>query len=216
MPIKLKSSRNAALASILLGIGLFGTTIWSCTKSDSNANGEVHFPENSPPVAGDLLVMNTPGEHVGFEVETVLSRIVGEAPETDTPIIINPMTTLLASGWSEEQLLEVLQTAGLNSITVQDLYKNPMDGIENLDQTTAQESDLQNIQAAIATQAFIQVLRTMNSDNETKKVTPGMFAALPAAQELINNMVAQVKRNISKDLLTSIDAQMNGFQGAMT
>lgn len=110
-------------------IGPDGTVLQS-QSSPSDAQGLFSFPK--PLTAGSTIEMksSSQGQEYSTSYQGQLKRVV-QVDDSGT-LVVSPLTTLMANGVSTEQILALLKSAGIQSLTVADLTKDPMQGLAAL------------------------------------------------------------------------------------
>ena len=98
------------------------------TSDASDANGKFHF---SNPLAKDNTVVMVQGEqglHAGHPFSGKLKRKIDIA---SGPLVVNPLTTLLAEGKTEEEVVAMVRNiTGNTAFTAADLTADPMAAIQ--------------------------------------------------------------------------------------
>lgn len=171
----------------------------------SDGNGEFSFQNNL--TIGSTILIKDKGKHNGIAYTGAIKRIV----EQSDKLVVSPLTTILANGWTEQQIIEVLTTAGLTGITAADLKNDPMAGIENLNSTKMIEDDLGKIRASISVYSFLSIIDGVIKQYNYCSAVSGYnlpydcFIQHPEWKTLLTQMVTQIKDGISKDVLIQID-----------
>ncbi len=86
----------------------------------TDLNGKATFPAYFP--KGEIITQLSNGTMDGIIYWTKMRAITNGTDK----LVISPMTTLLANGLTEEQLVDLFQSAGI-TVSAEDLYKNPME-----------------------------------------------------------------------------------------
>jgi len=123
-------------------------------SSPSNVFGVFTFPEPLTPGSVVELKDTDKGLHGGAPYQGMLQRVVTAADED--PLVVSPLTTLLANGITPEELIAALHDAGLTGLTTSDLYSDPMVGLADMT-TGVTEQDLELLQASMAVDAYLQI-----------------------------------------------------------
>ena len=174
-------------------------------SSLTDANGLFTF--SSPLTTGSFIVLSNTDIgplHNGISYTGMVRREVTSITES---LVASPLTTLLANGWTEIQIVDVLTGAGLTGITVTDLTKNPMAGINDL--TSVTDTDLVNIRSSIAIYSFLSIMEQIIT-GEGYAMTYITFTnyavtTTPALQAMVNS----IKFCLSPTLLATIKGQMD-------
>ena len=154
--------------------------------------------DNSPSITaikdGAIIRINLPqkGQHANCHIPASSSVQVFVGDEE--PIIVSPLTTLLANGMSPEAVIQMLNQATLSGLTVSDLKKDPMATLVTKTGNVT-ESDLVLLQANMAVNAFMVATNNFNyggvstccrlpgefqrnSDNGSGEFEPGSLSAI--------------------------------------
>jgi predicted CxxxxCH...CXXCH cytochrome family protein len=154
-------------------------------SSPSDEAGMFSFELPLTPGSIVELVPNT-GLHGGAPYQGILRRVV--AADDDGPVVVSPLTTLLANGMTPAELIAAFNDAGLAGITASDLYDDPMAGLA--DKTTeVTDEDLRLLQASMAANAYMEVTGDyqagMNGLNDSEHFQ--IFSAMLKAMENLLN-----------------------------
>ncbi len=174
-------------------------------SSLTDANGLFTF--SSPLTTGSFIVLSNTvisPLHNGVSYTGTVKREVTSITES---LVASPLTTLLANGWTADEVVLVLSNAGLTGITTADLTKNPMEAMDNL--VTVTEAALVKIRSSIAIYSFLSImdqiitgegyaLTYITFTNYTITTTPALEA-----------MVASINYCLSPTLLSTIQTQMD-------
>lgn len=120
----------------------------------SDSQGMFHFPLPLQP--GSVVEMKTSarGVHAGAPFQGLLRRVVREGE--GEPLVVSPLTTLIANGVSAEELLEALSAVGLAGVRPEDLTADPMAGLtDRVGPVT--DAELQLLQANMAVQGLLSL-----------------------------------------------------------
>ena len=182
----------------------------------SDAKGGFSF--SRPLTTGSTIIMDDKGTHNGVAYTGILKRVV----ESSGTLIASPLTTLLANGWTTENVVDVLNAAGL-SITADDLTKDPMSGIDQKDAETLSDTDLEKIRASISVYCFLSIMDQVIQLAKTGEIpvaglsdiTSGYdlsydkFTLHPNWQVLLTAMVTLIKDGISEEVVSTIDSTLS-------
>lgn len=121
-------------------------------SSPSDHLGRFQFP--APLREGSRVEMKAGarGTHAGAPFGGLLKRSVG--PDDGEPLVVSPLTTLLANGIEPDDLLEALWGAGLPGLTAADLLADPMAGLVG-ETSEVGEAKLRPLQANMAAMALM-------------------------------------------------------------
>lgn len=184
--------------------GQWDTVEQLSTLTDSN--GVFTFANALTTTSTLLLDRTVTATHNGVTYTGNIKRIVDSITAT---LVASPLTTLLANGWTEIEIIDVLSTAGLTGLTASDLTANPMEGIENL--TTVTEAELVKIRASIAIYSFMTVMDTLIS-GQGYDINYTTFSNTATARPALRAMVNSINYCLSPTLLTTIQTQMGSSQ----
>ncbi len=128
-----------------------GDVVQVSTPSDEN--GRFTFAEAL--TDGNLIEIdpNNRGLHNGVPFTGTLKRKIDDTGE----LVTSPLTTLLAEGKSETEVVGILKTAGVE-VSEADLKANPMEKLEGKDSTELTDEDLAVLVATIAVNAALAIL----------------------------------------------------------
>jgi hypothetical protein len=143
--------------------------------------------------------------HNGISYTGTIKREVTSITES---LVASPLTTLLANGWTAQNIIDVLTTAGLSGLTEADLTKNPMAGINDL--TVVTEAELVKIRASIAIYSFMAIMDDLIT-GQGYDITYTIFNANSiTTTPALAAMVESINYCLSPTLLATIKAQMDG------
>lgn len=190
--------------------GVQQATEQSSTPTD--ANGTFTFP-NPLTVGSTIRLTATTGSHAGV---TYTGAIAAKVTDAAAFQVVSPMTTLLANGWTAQNVVDVLTAAGLTGITVADVTKDPMTAFNMTDTVGAiTDAKLADIQASITIYSFLSIIEGIIKNGYDTgmgsngfALTYAMFVAHPYHTALLANMVFEIKRGLSKSVLQSIADQI--------
>lgn len=129
-----------------------GVTVLQRQSSPSDAQGRFSFPQ--PTTVGSTIMMkaSAKGMHQGAPFEGILKRKV--SAEGDAALVVSPMTTVLANGTTEAELLAELQRAGFAGLSAADLTADPLAALP-ADPTSVSDANLKALQANLALNAVM-------------------------------------------------------------
>ncbi len=171
-------------------------TLIQGSAGTSSATGQFDF--NKPISDGSIIRINfnSKGQHAGVPFTGVIKRQVFVGDED--PVIISPLTTLLANGMSPEAVIQMLNQASLSGLTVSDLKKDPMATLATKTGNVT-ESDLVLLQANMAVNAFMEATNNFNYGG----VSPAAVSPVN-----FNDIVAMVQESLNpvlyRDLASAI------------
>jgi predicted CxxxxCH...CXXCH cytochrome family protein len=130
-------------------------TLLQRQSTASDAAGHFSFPQPLTPGSIVELKVSAKGMHNGVPYPGMIRRLVDDSvPAT---WVVSPLTTLTASGLSEQQVLDFFAGAGLLDLTASDLTADPMASID-LGGAVSAGTRLAPLQAAMAANAFMQAV----------------------------------------------------------
>jgi predicted CxxxxCH...CXXCH cytochrome family protein len=129
-------------------------------SSPSDELGRFTFPQPLTPGSVVELADSDKGLHGGAPYQGMLRRVITDADED--PLVISPLTTLLANGVTPEELIAALNDAGLTNLAVADLYSDPMEGLSDMTEGVT-EQDLKLLQASMAANAYMEITGTFQA-----------------------------------------------------
>ena len=186
------------------------------TVSDANGN----FSFANPLIVGSTIIMLQKGTHNGVAYTGTLKKVV----DASGTLVTSPLTTLLANGWTADQIVGLLNEAGLPNITAEDLTKDPMANIATKDSEQLTAAQLEKIQASMSIYCFLSimdgVIKLAKEGQipvlalEFEGVTSGFdltydkFILHPNWKALLSMGVALIKDGLSVDVIASIDTAL--------
>ncbi len=155
-------------------------------SSPSDSQGNFSFPLPLHPGSIVEMKVNDRGTHNGISYQGLLKAKV---PVTGNLLVVSPLTTLLANGATEQEVVSFLGLAGMTGITTADLRSDPMAGLENLHSGEVTDNQLQLLQAAMAVNAFMHIINNyaagpMDLTNSTNALL--MTDLVGAAKKALN------------------------------
>lgn len=100
-----------------------GVTVLQRESTPSNNQGQFTFSKSITPGSTISMKIGRKGLHQGTPYSGMLRRAV--VSDADG-LIISPLTTILANGVSEQELLQILSDAGITGLTANNLYADPV------------------------------------------------------------------------------------------
>jgi len=179
-------------------------------SSATNSSGVFTF--DTALTRGSTLLIKDMGIHNGVAYTGEIMRTVDQ----DNNLVISPITTLLANGWTTDQIISVLtHTTGLQGITAADLTKDPLAGIETLDQTTLTAAHFRNVWATTAIHSFLSIMQhVLVGSGQGYHITYAMFSNPSVSvngqtpQWYVDRMVERIGMGLDPHILTDIDNQL--------
>jgi predicted CxxxxCH...CXXCH cytochrome family protein len=137
-----------------------GTGLVLQESSPSNEFGIYTFSEPLTPGSLVELKASDKGLHGGAPYQGMLRRLV--VADDEQPLVVSPLTTLLANGITPEELIAAFNNAGLTDLTNADLYADPMNGLADMT-TGVTVQNLKSLQANMAANAFMEITGNFES-----------------------------------------------------
>ena len=164
----------------------------------SNANGVFTF--DVEPADGDIIVMETAGEHNG--VPYSFEGLMGKYENGE--LIVSPLTTMYAAGLTKTQIVEMLDFAGLEDVTVNSVATDPMDGLMNGD--TVNAANLALLRSSIASYMFMKIID--GSDIISELSPAAIYASgmdnTGAVYTILSNMATVLNSVLSANTLATL------------
>lgn len=173
----------------------------------STADGKFTF--SNPMTLGSTIIVKTQGTHNGVPYTVELSRKVDSTTDTSEQVV-SPLTTLASKNLTDSEIAFILQTAGLPSISADDVNADPMDGVSSL-AASATDAEIVKLRSSIAVYAF---LRLINGSTQLKELT-GTELYLSgttsggAVGGILSTMVSLVKSGLDPAYISIIQSQIN-------
>lgn len=201
-----------------------GVTVLQRQSSASDALGRFSFPQATTVRSTILMKASAKGMHQGAPFEGILKRKV--TAEGDAALVVSPMTTVLANGASEAELLAELQRAGFAGLTSADLTADPLAALP-VDPTTVSDANLKALQANLALNAVMAARNNydLNATDLRSTDTALLFDSLalgvretlngPLCQQLAAAVAADPQSNstgpltVSNVIATAVQLQRN-------
>lgn len=160
------------------------------TETDDEGN----FSFSVAPEDGDIIIMDVSGEHNG--VPYAYDSLMGVYSGGE--IVVSPVTTLNALGFTEENIMALFTAAGLTDINQAYLFTDPMDTIASGGEITADE--LAILRSSLMTYIVLRVLdgsdalSALSADElYVSAVTDGhaLNSIITTAAEIVNSSLSQ-------------------------
>ncbi len=104
----------------------------------------------------------------------------------DSRVVISPLTTLVANGMSEDEVIRLMSDSGLSDLTVDDIYSDPIAGLENRT-SGVDDAMLRNLRANMAANAYMEATGNFNYNGSGSSATNlQMSDMVEAVQETLN------------------------------
>ncbi len=165
-----------------------GAALQESTPSDQQG----HFTFSKPLTAGSTIQMKpgAQGQHNGMPFNGILKRIVAG----QEPLVVSPITTLLANGMTADELLAALKGAGIAGVTGDDLLADPMAGVGGA--STISDQNILRLQANLAINAFLAINGNYGMNG----------ADMANSSDRFTQVVAMVKSVLNQDSFSQVTA----------
>jgi len=175
-----------------------GSTVIQARSSASSSQGRFYFA--SAIQNGSLLRMkiSSRGQHAGAPYTGLLKVRVNTLLREE--IVASPLTTVLANGMTEEELLRQLEEAGIVGLTITQLYGDPMLGLSGAT-AVIDDTQLNLLRANLAVNALMVALNDFNYAGGTTPVSLAEFV------DLVKQILSASEFSA---LSASISAELNG------
>jgi hypothetical protein len=98
--------------------------------------------------------------------------------------VISPLTTLLANGWTDGQIIAVLRMAGIHGMTPAGLKQDPMAGMEHINVRRLFDGSLALIQSTLTVGAALQIIDALARYQPVSGLMSGFDITYAQLQEL--------------------------------
>jgi len=159
--------------AVLVEEGINATHLQESTRSDHRGR----FSFKGPIKSGSIVKTKegSQGSHNGEPFRGTLKVRADLSPD----LILSPLTTLLANGASEAEVVTLMSQAGLTGLSSQDLYRDPMAGVSELGLLADQ--DLTLLRAALAVNALFDLYDNYDLGMNEFNAESQQFVALAEA-----------------------------------
>jgi predicted CxxxxCH...CXXCH cytochrome family protein len=136
-----------------------GQTLIQSSTGASSSTGQFSFSNEIADGSIIRINLTSKGQHANAPYAGVIKRkvVVGDTG----PVVVSPLTTLLANGMSPAAVIQMLNSAGLSGLTEDDLDNDPMIALTNKTGTVT-AADLVLLQANMAVNAFMVANQDFN------------------------------------------------------
>ncbi|AMV72020.1 hypothetical protein JCM30471_05190 [Desulfuromonas carbonis] len=170
------------VGAVLQEIGADGGVLQR-QSTPTQADGSFTFPGPLTPGSTITIKPSPVPKHNGVDYHGILKRKVGT--NASGTVVVSPLTTLLAGGASEQQVLDRFAASGLTGLSSADLYADPMAAFNQTGGVTA-GSRLAPLQAAMAANAFMEL--TGNYSPDAASLSDSNFQdAVTIVTEILNS-----------------------------
>ena len=136
-------------------------------QNSSLSDSEGHFSFSSSIQDGSILQIKSSsrGMHANAPFEGQLKRRV--TLDDQGAVVVSPLTTLLTNGLQEDEVLQLLEDAGMTGLQPEDLTRDPMQGLVGMTGTVS-EANLRPLQANMAVNTFLWAVNNYDYAGETE------------------------------------------------
>jgi len=177
-------------------------TVRQRKSEPSDAQGRFSFPD--PVAEGSMLRMKASANvrHGNAPYTGTLKRQVSMVD--GSMVVVSPLTTLVANGMSENEVSRMMADAGLPGLTEEDLYTDPVAGLEDLTGGAVDDDILRNLQANMAANAYMEAIGNFNYNG----MAPSASMASSAGRLHLSDVVGVVQQTINADLYKQLAAEI--------
>ncbi len=177
-----------------------GHTLLQRSSSTSNEQGQFSFP--LPVTSGSFIELKTgsKGMHMGTVYQGMLRLQIPEDGASD--MVISPLTTLEANGFTRQEIISLLSDAGLPGLTQAAFNMDPMSALQG--QTNGVTSEkLLPLQANMAINALLETLGDFNL-NPAALNNPDKTQLL---EDILNATIETLNPTLFDQMATDIGGQ---------
>jgi hypothetical protein len=178
----------------------------------SNASGIFYFQNTL--TLGTNIIISSQGMHNGVAFTGKIKRNVDQADN----LVVSPLTTLLANGWTAANVISVLQSSGgIAGLTEADLKKDPLAGVEGLDATTLTADHFKAIKSTLVIHSFLSIMQGVLSGPSVPAggynisyavFNSGVLLNGQSPQWYVDRMVDRIGSGLDPAILTGINANL--------
>lgn len=212
------------------------------SSSSSDASGRFSFAKAIADGSIIRMKISAQGQHAGAPYAGVIKRqvVLGDAE----PVVVSPLTTLLANGMSPAAVMQMMQNAGLSGLTEASLYADPMAALVNRT-VTVSEAELVPLQANMAANSYMEAIGNFNYNGTAavagspvnlveivamveEALNPGLFQHMTTtigtdftvgdlantAVSVCRTVVSRIKQEIAAGAMTISPATMDQIMGS--
>ena len=115
----------------------------------------------------------------------------------DSSVVISPLTTLVANGMSEDDVIKMMSDSGLPGLTMDDIYTDPVAGLENRS-SGVDDAMLRNLRANMAANGYMEATGNFNYNGSNSS----------AAKLQLSDMVEATKETLNADLFEQLATEL--------
>ena len=169
-------------------------------STETDAKGNFQFEGSL--TAGSHISIKQQGFHNNVPYTLKLGGVVDSDGKID---IVSPLTTLQTKDLNASQIKGMLEAAGLDNLSEEDIFANPIaGGINSLDS----DDKLKRLHASLATYSMLKILKGSTRLNE---LTSDEFSNSTEVISILTSMVEIIKESLSHEKLAATQQQANDF-----
>ena len=216
-----------------------------CAEDDirstpSDADGVITFELDEPLPEGALILADEPGTHNGVEYPVKMAALLDDGAEDGDHFVISPMTTVrgrtaqidqngeIVGKLSTEDIVQMLENAGMAGMTEEDVSADPMEGMAELTSPVV-DDDLVRIQSALSAYGLLLVydqsvvLRGLPHDyflesglgDSDDVTTPDGEVIGDAIHQILTFMVDTVQGAVNGELISKVQQPIDAANDAL-
>lgn len=160
------------------------------------------FTFQTPLTIGSVIMIDTANCQPRHNGVAFTGQVKSKVESATSNMITTPLTTLLANGWTEDQIISTLQTAGLTGLSITDLRMDPLVDIAAKTAGNITKSDLTKIKATMIMRAFLAIIEGI--DHNGFNLTYPIFNADPSRATMLARIVATINHALDPTIFASI------------
>lgn len=166
-----------------------------------------NFTFSNELTAGSHIIVETQGKHNGVEYDLTLSGIVTNDGTID---VVSPITTLETKGLTKNQIVEILTTAGISSLSATNIVLDPMNGLSK--KLSITDDELKYLQSSLATYGLLKI---MEASNTLSSLSAADIASSSEINQIATAMVTAIKGSLNQTTFNTIKTQMDTTRGTV-
>ncbi|MGW8313273.1 MAG: hypothetical protein ACWGOL_08585, partial [Desulfuromonadales bacterium] len=205
-------SSSAALTSVTMGVAADPYIVGAIVEEISADGQHVQFSDGPTNQQGEFTFPDPVMEDSTIRLKPGAEGMHGNAPYTGklkrkvtmidgSSVALTPLTTLAANGMSSSEIIKMMSDAGLPDLTEEDIYADPVVGLEDLT-SGVNDAMLRNLQANMAANGYMTVLDNFDYHGQ----------APSGVSVHLNDLVKAVQQTLNADLYSQLAAEIgSGF-----
>jgi hypothetical protein len=169
-------------------------------SSATDANGEFSFSSALTP--DSHIIMKEQGFHNDVPYTLKLAGVVDSEGKID---VVSPLTTLRTKELSASQIRGLLEDAGLDGLSDDDIFANPLEGGIN---SLESDDELRRLHASLATYGMLKV---MNGSKRLSELSSTEFLNSSEVDTILTTMVSTITDALSRENLDEFQNTADGF-----